>query len=63
MEEELGIIDLFKILYKNILYIILFIVLGIITAVVYCCFLMEEEYESKATIILTIFREDRKSVV
>ncbi len=57
MEEELGIIDLFKILYKNILYIILFIVLGIITAVVYCCFLMEEEYESKATIILTIFRE------
>lgn len=60
MEEngEITILDLGKMIIKNWILLIIFLVLGIGIAISYCFFGFKEEYESNATVLVAIESEE-----
>ncbi len=58
MTEELSIIDLIKIIFKNKLILLLTILLGISISILYCFVIHKDEYQSTSKILLKITKEN-----
>ncbi len=57
MTEELSIIDLIKIIFKNKIILLLTILLGFGVSILYCFVIHKDEYQSTSKILLKITKE------